>query len=107
MKRHAEEKVPNLPSPPPIQINSSWNNLPNTERIKDLDDLYFRSKRKKDVGFYDGWKTRGNFIFQTQCLFGTNWKKLMAASKTIHQVVERDLMEDIVISEWNFWNNDF
>lgn len=26
-------------------------------------------------------------------------KKLMAASKTIHQVVERDLMEDIVISE--------
>lgn len=31
----------------------------------------------------------------------------MAASKTIHQVVERDLMEDIVISEWNFWNNDF
>ena len=31
----------------------------------------------------------------------------MAASKTIHQVVERDLMEDIVISEWNFWYNDF
>lgn len=31
----------------------------------------------------------------------------MAASKTIYQVVERDLMEDIVISEWHFWYNDF